>query len=109
MSILGTMAPALGLSSISYIQNAFLPMFIGNILAKYGDRNTGVIMGSLTQAIIISAFGALAIPPSWQNIMNGMIVIIFFAYSYNSYRIVEFRMFERKRIHAEKAAGLEIK
>jgi len=101
MCILGTMSPTLGLSSIAYIQNAFLPMFIGNILAKYGDRNTGVIMGSLTQAIITSAFGRLGISTSWQSILNGIIVICFFAYSFNAYRIVEFEMFKQKRIKAE--------
>ncbi len=107
LSLVGTVQAESGLSSIAYIQNAFLPMFIGNILAKYGDRNTGVIMGSLTQAIITSAFGALGIPSSGQNILNGLIVICFFAYSYNSYRIVEFGMFERKRAHAEKAINNE--
>lgn len=97
ISILGTMPPNLGLTSIAYIQNAFLPMFIGNVLAKYGDRNTGVIMGSLTQAIITSAFGSLGISSSWQMILNSIIVICFFAYAYNSYRIVEFEMFKQKK------------
>lgn len=101
-SILGTMSPELGLTSISYIQNAFLPMFIGTALAKYGDRNTGVLIGSLTQAIITSGFGKLGISTSWQAILNGIIVLLFFAYSFNSYKIVEFEMFKQKRNTAEK-------
>lgn len=102
MSILGTMAPELGLSSISYIQRAFLPMFIGNILEKSGERNIGVLIGALTQAIITAAFGRLGLAMSLQNILNGVIVLCFFAYSFNSYKIVEYRMFKEKRIKAEK-------
>lgn len=100
LSILGTMQPELGLSSISYIQNAFLPMFIGGMLAKYADRNVGVIMGALTQSIITAAFGKLGVSSSWQTILNGIIVLVFFAYSFNSYKIVEFEMFKQKKAMA---------
>lgn len=101
MSILGTMAPNMGLASMAYIQSAFLPMFIGTMLSKYGDRNFGVVMGALTQAIITSAFGRMGVPSSWQAIFNGIIVITFFAYSFNSHKLVEARMFKEKRLKAE--------
>ncbi len=101
ISILGTMSPEMSLSSLSYIQNAFLPMFIGNMLAKHADRNTGVLIGALTQATITAAFGKLAIGSSWSNILNGLIVLAFFAYSFNSYRIEEHRRFKQKREMAE--------
>lgn len=98
--IYGKMDPDMGLASISYIQSAFLPMFIGNALEKYGDRNVGVIMGAITQAEITSAFGRLGISSSWQNILNGMIVIGFFVYSGNVYKIQEAKMFREKRSRA---------
>jgi ribose transport system permease protein len=97
MSVLGTISPDLGLTSMSYIQSAFLPMFIGVTLSKYGDRNVGVIIGALTQAIITAAFGKLGVSTSWQTILNGMIVLAFFAYSFNHYKIVEWQMFKEKK------------
>lgn len=103
MCILGTVTPKLGLSSISYIQNAFLPMFIGNLLAKYFDRNTGVIVGAFTQSIIFSGIGRLGVPSAWQSVISGIIVLAFFAYSFNQYKIVEFRMFREKRARALEA------
>jgi ribose transport system permease protein len=101
MSVLGTVTPELGLGSASYIQNAFLPMFIGGILAKYFDRNVGVIMGALTQSIIFAGIGKLGVPSAWQSVFTGIIVLCFFAYSFNAYRIVEFQMFKEKRAKAE--------
>jgi ribose transport system permease protein len=106
MSVLGTISPDLGLTSMSYIQNAFLPMFIGVTLSKYGDRNVGVIIGALTQAIITAAFGKLGVSTSWQTILNGMIVLAFFAYSFNYYKIVEWQMFKEKK-HQAKLDQLE--
>jgi ribose transport system permease protein len=103
LSVLGTVTPELGLGSASYIANAFLPMFIGNILAKYFDRNTGVVMGALTQSIIFAGIGKLGVPSAWQSVITGIIVLAFFAYSFNSYKFVEFRMFKEKKIKAQNA------
>lgn len=101
LCVLGTVTPELGLGSNSYIQNAFMPMFIGNLLAKYFDRNTGVIMGALTQSIIFAGIGKLGVPSAWQSVITGIIVLCFFAYSFNAYKIVEFQMFKEKRAKAQ--------
>lgn len=98
LSVLGTVTPEIGLGSASYIQNAFLPMFIGGILAKYFDRNVGVVVGALTQSIIFAGIGKLGVPSAWQAVITGIIVLCFFAYSFNAYRIVEFKVFKEKRI-----------
>lgn len=103
MCVLGTVTPKLGLASASYIQNAFLPMFIGNLLAKYFDRNTGVIIGALTQSIIFAGIGKIGVPSAWQSVVSGVIVLAFFAYSCNQYKIVEYKMFKEKRARALKA------
>lgn len=100
VSIYGKMNPQMGLSSISYIESAFLPMFIGNLLEKYGDRNLGVLMGAVAQAEITAAFGRLGVSSSWQSILSGLIVIAFFAYSGNIYRLQEARLFRAKRERA---------
>lgn len=100
LSVLGTVTPEIGLGSASYIQNAFLPMFIGGILAKYFDRNTGVVIGALTQSIIFAGIGKLGVPSAWQAVITGIIVLCFFAYSFNAYKFVEYRIFKEKRSHA---------
>ena len=101
MSVLGTVTPELSLGSISYIQNAFMPMFIGGLLAKYFDRNTGVVIGALTQSIIFAGIGRLGVPSSWQAVITGIIVLGFFGYSFNAYRIEEFKRFREKRVNAQ--------
>ena len=78
-----------------------MPMFIGNLLAKYFDRNTGVILGALTQSIIFAGIGKLGVPSAWQSVITGIIVLCFFAYSFNAYKIVEFQMFKEKRARAQ--------
>lgn len=103
LCVYGKTDPEISLSSISYIQNAFLPMFIGGALAKYGDRNLGVMMGALVQAMITAAFGRLGISPSMQSILSGIIVISFFAYSGNIYKLEEMKLFHQKREAALKA------
>lgn len=105
LSVLGTVTPELSLGSAAYIQNAFLPMFIGGILAKYMDRNLGVIMGALTQSIIFAGIGKLGIPSAWQSVITGIIVLAFFAYSFNAYRIEEYKMFKEKKAKAVQELG----
>ena len=100
LSVLGTVTPEIGLGSASYIANAFLPMFIGNILAKYLDRNVGVVIGALTQSIIFAGIGKLGVPSAWQSVITGIIVLGFFAYSFNAYRFVEYKMFKEKKARA---------
>lgn len=100
LCVFGKADPEISLSSISYIQNAFLPMFIGGVLAKYGDRNLGVMMGTLVQSMIIAAFGRLGLSSSLQSILSGVIVIAFFAYSGNIGKLEEVKRFRAKRATA---------
>jgi ribose transport system permease protein len=103
LSILGNMSPKLGLSSSSYMMNAFLPMFIGGFLAKYSDRNIGIMVGSFTQACIISGFAILGLSISLQLVLNSLIVLAFLVFTSNSYKIAEFQMMKEKRLKAELA------
>jgi ribose transport system permease protein len=103
LSILGNMSPKLGLGSSAYMMNAFLPMFIGGFLAKYSDRNIGIIVGSFTQACIISGFAILGLSTSLQSVLNAVIVLAFLVFTSNSYKIAEFQMMKEKRLKAELA------
>jgi ribose transport system permease protein len=100
LSILGTCAPKTGMASSSYIMNAFLPLFIGGALAKYSDRNIGIILGSFMQACMISVLGKFNISPSVQTIISGMVVFIFLIYTSNSYKFAEAKMFKNKLARA---------
>lgn len=104
LSILGTTAPKLGLTSLSYMMNAFLPMFIGTYLARYSDRNIGIVVGSFVQACIISGFAILGLSPSLQSILNSVIVLGFLAFSANSGKLVEVQLLKEKRLRAQAAA-----
>lgn len=103
LSILGSMSPKLGLGSSSYMMNAFLPMFIGGFLAKYSDRNIGIMVGSFTQACIISGFAILGLSTSLQSVLNAVIVLAFLVFTSNSYKIAEFQMMKEKRLKAQMA------
>ena len=84
--------------------NAFLPMFIGTFLAKYSERNIGIMVGSFTQACIISGFAILGLSTSLQLVLNGVIVLVFLVFTSNSYKIVELQMLKQKRLKAQLAA-----
>lgn len=103
LSILGTTAPRLGLTSSAFMMNAFLPMFIGTYLARYSDRNVGILVGSFVQACIISGFAILGLSTSLQSILNSVIVLGFLAFTTNSYKLVEMQMLKEKRLRAQTA------
>lgn len=96
-SILGTCQPKTGLSSSSYMMNAFLPLFIGMALSRYTDNNVGILIGALTQALITSGFTKLGMTSTLQSVLNAVIVLGFLFFEANSYRVVERKIFAAKR------------
>jgi len=101
LSILGTCAPKTGMASSVFIINAFLPLFIGGSLAKYSDRNVGIIIGAFMQACMISILGKFNVSPSVQTIISGFTVFIFLVYISNSYKFAEAKMFKAKLAKAK--------
>ncbi len=98
----GQMAPKTGLASSSFLMGAFLPIFIGGALSKYTDENIGVIIGAFIQATIISGFNFLGFGTQLQNVLNGVIVMLFLIYTSNRYKLVEIKMFKEKALLAKK-------
>jgi ribose transport system permease protein len=96
----GTLTPSTGLGSASYFMGAFLPMFIGGSMARFSDRNIGIVIGAFIQACITSMFAKLGFSSSVQTVLNGVIVLLFLVYSTNRYRIFEFRAQNEKRRRA---------
>lgn len=99
----GYIAPQTGLSSSSFIMSAFLPMFIGNALAKYSDRNIGVIMGAFCQACLSSGLVAMGASSSIQTVLNGVVVLVFLVYTSNSYKFALHRAWREKKAKAVEA------
>ena len=96
-SVLGTCQPKTGLSSSSYMMNAFLPLFIGIALSRYTDRSFGIMIGALTQALITSGFTKLGISSTLQSVLNAVIVLGFLFVEANSAKAAERRLFAEKR------------
>lgn len=96
-SVLGTCQPKTGLSSSSYMMNAFLPLFIGMALSRYTDNNVGILVGALTQALITSGFTKLGMSSTLQSVLNAVIVLGFLFFEANNYRIGERKLFAAKR------------
>lgn len=104
LSKYGMVSPEVGLSSSSYFMSAFLPLFIGGAIEKYSDKNIGVMIGALTQAIITSGFGKLNFSSSLQTVLNGVIVMAFLVYTSNSYKLVV-RKLHREKLNRAMAAA----
>lgn len=108
LSQYGYLAPQTGLSSISFIMGAFLPMFIGGALARYSDRNIGVVMGAFIQACISSGLVKLGVSSSLKTILDGAIVLLFLIYVSNSHKLVLRRLHAQKKARAQAEATLPV-
>lgn len=105
----GYLAPsAVALDSSMYLMSAFLPMFIGEALKKYSDKNIGVIVGAFIASCITSGFTAFKPQleslglsfSSLREVADGAIVLIFLVYSFNSYKFGQNKMFQAKKQRA---------
>ncbi len=93
----GTMSPKTGLGSASFLMDAFLPMFIGVAMAKYSDKNIGTIVGAFIQAAIYQTFITLGFSISVQNVLNGVVVLLFLVYASNYYKVGLHKLHKAKK------------
>lgn len=100
LSQYGYIAPQTGLSSSSFIMSAFLPMFIGQALTPYSDRNIGTIAGAFCQACLSSGLVALGCSSSVKTVMDGVVVLLFLIYTSNSYKFGLHRTWREKKAKA---------
>lgn len=96
----GMVAPKAGLGSSSYMMSAFLPMFIGQALAKRSDRNIGTIIGAFCQACLTSGLLKLGCGSSMKTVMDGVVVLLFLVYTSNSYKFDLHKMWKDKKSRA---------
>jgi len=96
----GIVQPKMGLASSSVFMGAFLPLFIGGALAKYSDRNIGIIMGAFIQSTLSSGLVKLGFSNSLQTVINGLVVLVFLVYVSNSYKFVLAKLHKAKKAKA---------
>lgn len=100
LSKFGKIAPSTGLGSSSYFLNAFLPMFIGSVLAKRTSQPIAIFMGGIVQACLDSGLARMNVSTSVTTVINGLIVCVFLIYSSNIYKIEEIERFKAKLARA---------
>jgi ribose transport system permease protein len=100
LSQYGYAAPLTGLSSSSFMMVGFLPVFIGGALAKYSDRNIGVVIGAFIQASLSSAIVNLGASSSLKTVIDGVIVLLFIIYLSNRHKIELGQMYRIKKERA---------
>ena len=100
LSQYGYIAPQTGLSSSSFLMSAFLPMFIGQALAPYSDRNIGTVVGAFCQACLSSGLVALGCSSSMKTVMDGVVVLLFLVYTSNAYKVGLHKMWKDKKSRA---------
>jgi len=93
----GMVAPKAGLGSSSYMMSAFLPMFIGQALAKHSDRNIGTIIGAFIQGCLTSGLINLGCGSSLKTVLDGVVVLLFLVYTSNSYKVGVHKMWQDKK------------
>lgn len=100
LSNFGYISPQTGLSSSSFLMSAFLPMFIGQALAPYSDRNIGTVVGAFCQACLSSGLVALGCSSSMKTVMDGVVVLLFLIYTSNIYKVGLHQMWKAKKQQA---------
>lgn len=104
----GMVAPKAGLGSSSYMMSAFLPMFIGQALAKRSDRNIGTIIGAFIQACLTSGLIKLGCGSSLKTVLDGAVVLLFLVYTSNIHKVGLHKMWKAKQAAAlEQAAAIQ--
>ena len=96
----GMVSPKAGLGSSSYMMSAFLPMFIGQALAKYSDRNIGTVIGAFIQACLTSALINLGCGSSLKTVLDGVVVLLFLVYTSNIHKVGLHKMWKDKKTRA---------
>jgi hypothetical protein len=77
--------------------SAFMPMFIGEAMKKYSDRNIGVIVGAFIQAVISLSLIKLGFSNSVQTALNGTVALLFLVYVANQYKFGLHKMYREKK------------
>jgi len=96
----GMVSPKAGLGSSSYMMSAFLPMFIGQALAKHSDRNIGTIVGAFCQACLTSGLINLGCGSALKTVLDGVVVLLFLVYTSNIHKVALHKIWNDKKSRA---------
>lgn len=92
----GYVAPAVSLSTGSYMITGFLPFAIGELLSKHSDMNIGVVIGAFCQACLTSFMVNMGFSTSVQTVVNGIVICVLLVYTSNEQSRIEARAIKVK-------------
>ncbi len=85
----GTIQMALNFGSIGVMFTAFLPMFIGGFIGRFGNEKIGYLLGAVTTAFISLMYARMNVDASIQQIATALILVCFLIYLNNENKIAE--------------------
>ena len=87
-TLTGTIQMSMNFGSITAMFTAFLPMFIGGFVGRFSEGHFGIVLGSVTYAIISLGFVRLGLTSQAQAMVSALVLVAFLIYLNNEYSIV---------------------
>lgn len=100
----GYVAPAVSLSTGSYMITGFLPFAIGELMSKHTDMNIGVVIGAFCQACLTSFMVNMGFSTSMQTVVNGIVICALLIYTSNAQARYETKAIKAKLAKLKNAA-----
>lgn len=98
----GTQRATLNLESASVMFDAMMCVIIGGYVKRYCNVAVSVFIGVISMKLLVSGLLMLGVPSQMQNIIKGLFLLCFVAFSKNQYKIQE-----RKALRAQADAANE--
>lgn len=92
----GKINSTLGLGTMSVIFSAFLPIFLGDFIGRYSERNIGILMGSIVTSLLSLTYSKFYLQLSTQEIINAVALLLFLVYISNEKKILSWLNRSRK-------------
>lgn len=96
----GTQRATLNLESASVMFDAMICVIIGSYVKRYCNVAVSVFIGVISMKLLVSGLLMLGVPAQMQNIIKGLFLLSFIAFSKNQYKIQE-----RKDLKAQAEAA----
>lgn len=99
MTARGSIGASLNFSTVSSIFTAFLPLYLGGFIGRFSEGKFGILLGSLTAALITLGFVRMNVSAQMQSLINAVILLVFLIYL-NNEDMLKTALFGRKRLRS---------
>lgn len=96
----GTQRATLNLESATVMFDAMMCVIIGGYVRRYCNVAVSVFIGVISMKLLVSGLLMMGVPSQMQNIIKGLFLLCFIAFSKNQYKIQE-----RKELRAQADAA----